>query len=716
MDGNEILAATLIAGRAHEPDTAMQLTPRFHLQQLAFNLWWTWSPEVVEIFRALDSSLWRETNHNPVALIAGFGPEELDRRIEERSLESRIRFQYHRLEEYLMASSTWADAQPGALQATSIAYFSAEFGIHESLPIYSGGLGVLAGDYLKTASDMGLPVVGVGLCYANGYFRQRLDPDGYQREEYGTTPVEQLPMARAAAADGSPLRILVTCGSGPVNVEVWIAHVGRTRLVLLDTDVPDNHPDVRNLTARLYGGDDTTRIRQEIVLGVAGLRALAALGIRPNVLHLNEGHSAFALLERVRERIDEDGLSFEAAHRETARQAVFTTHTPVEAGHDRFTPDLVERELGWLRATLGIDADRLLALGRLDPGDWTERFCMTALGLRACDHRNAVSNLHGHIARHMWRGLWPGRPETEVPIRHITNGVHARSWLAPSLCRLYDRVLGSEWVQSQQLPRTWRKLDELDPDELWETHVALRRRLVHFVRRRAGDDGLLDPDALTIGFARRFATYKRATLLLSDRQRLATMLADAGRPVQFVFAGKAHPRDEGGKALIREVISLCREPQFRGRFAFVEDYDINVGRHLVQGVDVWLNTPVRPLEACGTSGQKVVLNGGLNLSTLDGWWAEAWDGTNGFAIGTTRTHADGGIQWQRDAAALYDCLEQEVIPLFCDRDPAGVPRRWIARMQRSITTLAWRYSGNRMVEDYVRECYLPAAGGSTSRG
>ena len=692
----------------------MLLTPRFCLDQLAFNLWWTWSPEVVEIFRALDANRWRETNHNPVALMAGFVPEELHRRIEEHSLESRIRFQYHRLEEYLSASRTWASAQPGALQATSVAYFSAEFGIHESLPLYSGGLGVLAGDYLKSASDLGLPVIGVGLCYANGYFRQRLAGDGYQREEYSTIPLQLLPMARAGAADGTALRIIVGCGAGPVVVEVWLAHVGRTRIVLLDTDVPENDGEVRALTARLYGGDETTRIRQEIVLGIGGLRALAALGIRPNVLHLNEGHSAFALLERMRERIHEDGLSFDAAHRETARQAVFTTHTPVEAGHDRFSPDLVERELGWLRASLGVDAHRLLALGRVDPADAAERFCMTVLGLKVCDHRNGVSNLHGHVARRMWHALWPGRPETDVPIRHITNGVHARSWLAPSMGRVYDRVLGPEWAQWQHLAQTWQKLADLDPEELWETHVALRHGLVHFVRRRAGDASLLDPDALTIGFARRFATYKRATLLLTDRQRLAAMLAVAGKPVQFVFAGKAHPRDEAGKTLIREVIGLCREPGFRGRVAFVEDYDINVGRHFVQGVDVWLNTPLRPLEACGTSGQKVVLNGGLNVSTLDGWWAEAWDGTNGFAVGSTRTHADGAVQWQRDAAALYDCLEQDVLPLFWDRDAAGVPRRWIARMERSIATLAWRYCGNRMLEDYVRNCYVPAAGGSTS--
>jgi starch phosphorylase len=692
----------------------MTITPRTCLHELALNLWWTWTPDVVDVFRAIDSPGWRETNHNPVALLAGLSPEEIDRRIEERSLESRIRFQYHRLEEYLAEPATCARRLPGAVQATEIAYFSAEFGLHESLPLYSGGLGVLAGDYLKSASDRGLPVVGVGLCYANGYFRQHLDDQGYQREEYSTLPLELLPVTRAAAADGSALRVTVDCGAGPLIVEVWVAHVGRTRLVLLDTDVADNGPDLRQLTARLYGGDETTRIRQEIVLGIAGLRALAGMGIRPNVLHLNEGHSAFVLLERMRERIEEDGLTFEAARRETARQAVFTTHTPVEAGHDRFAPDLVERELGAMRSALGVETDRLLALGRVEPGDRSERFCMTVLGLRACDHRNAVSHLHGHVAREMWHGVWPDRPATEVPIGHVTNGVHARSWLAPSMGRLYDRILGPDWVDRQHLPETWRSIAALDPDELWEAHVALRRKLVEFVRRRSGEGGLLDPEALTIGFARRFATYKRATLLVSDRRRLAALLADRARPVQFVFAGKAHPRDEAGKALIREVVALSRAPECRGRLTFVEDYDINVGRHLVQGVDVWLNTPLRPLEACGTSGQKVLLNGGLNVSTLDGWWAEAWDGTNGFAIGSSRVHADYGTQWHRDAAALYDCLEREVVPLFWDCDRSGVPQAWVARMKRSIATLAWRYSGSRMVDDYARDYYAPAAGGTTS--
>ena len=683
------------------------------LWQLAFNLWWTWQPDVIELFRELDPVGWRETNHNPVALLKRLGHADVAARVERLSLDSRISFQYRRLEEYLASERTWCAAQAGVIRTTPIAYFSAEFGLHESLPLYSGGLGVLAGDYLKSASDLGLPVVGVGLFYAQGYFRQRLNADGWQQEDYGATDIDALPLVRAAAADGSALVIQVQCGAEMLHAGVWLAHVGRARLVLLDSDVLPNSPDLRALTGRLYGGDERTRIRQEILLGIGGLRALRALEVRPQLLHLNEGHSAFAILERTRERVEEDGASFEDALRETTIQTVFTTHTPVEAGHDRFSPELVEAEIGWLRSSLRIDSTRFLAPGRVNPGDARELLTMTVLGLKGSRHRNGVSSLHGHVARKMWNRVWPARPEEDVPIGHVTNGVHLASWLAPSLRRLYDRHLGAEWVTHHSDPDTWRAIERVDDSELWEIHCSLRRQLIAFVRRRVGVEGTLDPDALTIGFARRFATYKRATLVLSDLDRLARLTADRSRPVQIVFAGKAHPRDEGGKALIRQIVELSRDRRVDGRIAFVEDYDINVARHLAQGVDVWLNTPQRPLEASGTSGQKVALNGGLNLSVLDGWWAEAYDGDNGFAIGSCGVHADPAVQWGRDTSALYDTLEREVVPVFFDRNPDGLPRRWIARMKRSIGSLAWRFSANRMVVDYVTGCYLPAAGGTS---
>ena len=690
------------------------LTLKDKLTQLGLNLWWTWHPEVIALFRELEPAIWRETSHNPIALLARLPDDLLLQRVEGQSLESRINFHYHRLQEYLFDDRTWCAARAGVIRATPVAYFSAEFGLHESLPLYSGGLGVLAGDYLKSASDLGIPVVGVGLFYAHGYFRQRVEQSGWQREEYGRSDIATFPLVHAATGDGSSLAVRVECGTEILRAHVWIAHVGRARLILLDSNVEANPPHLRELTATLYGGDQLTRIRQEILLGIGGLRALRALGIRPAVIHLNEGHSAFAILERVRERMEEDGLGFDDALREVAIQTVFTTHTPVEAGHDRFDADLMEQQLGWLRARLGVDRDRFMALGRVAGQNVQEPLCLTVLGLKGSRHRNAVSSVHGHVTRRMWKAVWPGRPEQDVPIGHITNGVHIASWLAPSMKRLYDGHLGSEWLSHQTDRRLWRSVADLDDGELWEAHTLLRRSLIEFVRRRANQPSLLDPRALTIGFARRFATYKRATLLLTDVVRLARLCGEGSAPVQFVFAGKAHPRDDGGKRLIQQIVELSRDRRFAGRLAFVEDYDMNVARHLVQGVDVWLNTPLRPLEASGTSGQKVVLNGGLNLSTLDGWWAEAYDGQNGFAIGSASVHADPAIQWKRDAEGLHDVLETEVVPLFFDLDSAGLPRRWIQSVKRSIMTLAWRYNADRMVMDYVNTGYLPAAGGLTS--
>ncbi len=714
MNRQLIALASRTLGDAHHREQQDALSVEARLLELAFNLWWNWHPQVLEMFRELDHRGWIDTNHNPIALLMRFKPGELASRVAEASLENRVRFHYRRLQEYLASDVSWCSAQSGALRVTPIAYFSAEFGLHESLPLYSGGLGVLAGDYLKSASDLGLPMVGVGLFYANGYFRQRLDATGWQREDYGVTDIETLPMRRPVDADGAPITIRIPCDGGTLAAGLWVARVGRTLLLLLDSDVDGNPPHLRGLTGRLYGGDEVTRIRQEILLGVGGLRALRALDLRPAVLHLNEGHSAFAILERARERVEEDGLPFDAALRETALQTVFTTHTPVDAGHDRFSSDLVDRELGWLRSALRIDHDRLMRTGRVNPADVREPFCMTVLSLRGSRYRNGVSSLHGHVARRMWHGVWPGRDEEELPIGHITNGIHIRSWLALSMNRLFDRYLGADWPARQSECAAWMPIASINDAELWETHSVLRRYLIDFVRRRSGQPGVLDPAALTIGFGRRFATYKRGTILLTDLDRLSKILSNASGPVQIVFAGKAHPADNPGKGLIRQIVEAARDPRFAGRLVFVEDYDINVARYLVQGVDVWLNTPLRPLEACGTSGQKVVFNGGLNLSVLDGWWAEAYDGRNGFAIGDGAVHANPEIQWQRDAASLYDKLEQEVIPLFFDRDGSGLPCGWIDRMKRSIMSLAWRYNADRMVTDYVEHSYLPAAGGRSS--
>ena len=614
------------------------------------------------------------------------------------------------------------------LRPRPVAYFSAEFGVHESLPVYSGGLGVLAGDHIKSASDLGIPLVGVGLFYGQGYFRQRLDRDGWQHEEYLGTDVNQLAMETAIGKNGRPVVVQVDTRHGSIYAKVWRVKVGRCDLFLLDSDVEGNTPEDRHMTSRLYGGDGRVRVHQELLLGVGGLRALKALGITPGVLHLNEGHSGFAVLEAIRQRMEEEGIGFEKAVPRVAREVVFTTHTPVPAGHDRFDADLIEEHLGPLREALGLSKHSFMALGRENP-ESDERFCMTVLGLRLSRHANAVSSLHGEVSRAMWTGLFPGKLEDAVPIGHITNGVHVPSWLAPQMFRLYDRHLGTGWHLRSSEAQIWEGIDNVDDGELWETHFNLKSRMIEFVRRRAVQQAarrdepravlqqlerVLSPDALTIGFARRFATYKRANLILADIQKIASMVNDPKRPVQFVFAGKAHPLDEPGKRVLQQIAQLMRDPQFSDKFVFVEDYDINVGRHFVQGVDVWLNNPRRPLEASGTSGQKVVLNGGLNLSVLDGWWAEAYDGLNGFAIGSGRTHSDWNVHDTRDGDDLMRVLRDEVIPLYYQRDRDGLPRGWIQRMKRTIRTLGWRFNADRMVMDYTTKCYVPAAGGTSS--
>ncbi|MGC1449409.1 MAG: alpha-glucan family phosphorylase [Candidatus Sulfotelmatobacter sp.] len=699
------------------------------LWTLARNLWWSWDHNSSSLFLDLDPARWNELNHNPVALLGELPLAKLETRAAELMLHSRVNYAYRRLLEYLEADRTWGTRHAGVLRPHPVAYFSAEFGLHESLPVYSGGLGVLAGDHIKSASDLDIPLVGIGLFYGQGYFRQRLDVGGWQREEYLKTDVNQMAMEVAIGKDGRPVVVEIETRSGRIRAKVWRVKVGRRDLLLLDSDVEGNAPEDRELTSRLYGGDLRIRIRQELLLGVGGLRALAALGISPGVLHLNEGHSAFAVLEAIRMRMQEEGLTFEAAVPRISREVVFTTHTPVPAGHDRFDAGLVEEHIGPLREALGLSKESLLGLGRENPNNSDELFCMTVLALRLSRRANAVSALHAEVSRAMWTGLFRNKLEDDVPIGHITNGVHVPSWLAPQMFRLYDRHLGTDWHQRSSEAKIWLGIENVDDGELWETHLNLKSQLIEFVRRRAVDQAerrgesretlqrlerVLSPDALTIGFARRFATYKRANLILTDIERLASMVNDPNRPVQFVFAGKAHPLDEPGKRVLQQIAELMRDPKFRDKFVFVEDYDINVGRHFVQGVDVWLNNPRRPLEASGTSGQKVVLNGGLNLSILDGWWAEAFDGMNGFAIGTGKTHSNMSVHDARDGEDLLRTLREEVIPLYYQRDRDGLPRGWIKRMKRTIRTLGWRFNADRMVMDYPLKCYVPAAGGTSS--
>ena len=711
-------------------DSWTEITPQAlysKCQSLARNLWWSWHPEVVNLFRDLDPVRWRQLDHNPIALLAEMSPDQVAQRASEMVLYTRINQAQRRLKEYFQnTQTTWGAREAGVLGSKPVAYFSAEFGIHESVPIYSGGLGVLSGDHIKSASGLGVPMVAIGLFYDQGYFRQHLDAEGWQQEEYINTKVENLAIEPARDPEGLPITVEIDTLDGKLLAKVWLMQVGRVPLYLLDCDVEGNLPEDRELTSRLYGGDVRTRIRQELVLGVGGVKALRALNIYPGVYHLNEGHSAFAPLQVIQERMQDDGLPFDEALREVAKCTVFTTHTPVPAGHDRFDGKLVEEHLGPLRQQIGISNEQLMGLGRVEPQNENEPFCMTVIGLKLSRRANAVSSLHGHVSRRMWANLWPWRVEEEVPIGHITNGVHVPSWLAYPMQMLYDKYLGVGWQESMGDPQVWQKIYTVDPGELWETHNALKSRLLEFVRRRVSRQcrrrnedeaavlaarNVLDPNALTIGFARRFATYKRADLFIQNIDQFVELMDDPHRPVQFIFAGKAHPADEPGKKLIQSIATLRHDPRFANKIVFIEDYDINVTRHLIQGVDVWLNNPRRPLEASGTSGQKVVLNGGLNCSVLDGWWAEAFNGKNGFGIGKGAQHVDDDIGDQRDAKYLMSVLSEEVIPLFYDRDADGLPKQWIDRMTNSIATLAARFSAHRMVMDYVTQSYLVAAGG-----
>jgi glycogen phosphorylase len=698
------------------------------LDELARNLWWSWNPETIRLFRDLDPQLFQSSNHNAFALVRSLPPERMAKMAVDAFLRARVDRAHRELRDYLSYPNTWALTHAAPLRVRPVAYLSAEFGLHESFPIYSGGLGVLAGDHLKSASDLGLPLVGVGLFYRESYFRQRLDRDGVQHAEYVRSPAESLPAAPARATDGRPLMVEIEISSAEtLRAQVWQVMVGRNHLLLLDTDIDGNSAENRQLAARLYFGDQRVRIRQELLLGVGGIRALRAAGVDWGVLHLNEGHSAFATLEATRLRMETTGADFKTCAQEVAQSTVFTTHTPVDAGHDRFPPGLVDEHLEPLRQSLGLTREEFVGLGRIRPEDHNEALCMTVLAFKMSRYANAVSALHGRITRKSWQVLWPHHREDEVPVGHVTNGVHVRTWLATAMQDLYTRRIGADWRERLTDPRMWARINDVPDAELWETHRTLKADLVHFIRRVAAEqrrragypdelirqaENAFNPDALTIGFARRFATYKRASLILHDMRRFTRLVTNSERPVQIVFAGKAHPADRPGQDVLRRVHEAMMAPELQGRIMFVEDYDINVGRHLVQGVDVWLNNPRRPQEASGTSGQKVLLNGGLNLSILDGWWAEAYDGLNGFAIGDGTVHVATEEQDRRDGEALYRTLEKEIVPLYYERDEHDVPRGWIFRMKRAIQTLGWRFNTDRMVMDYTRECYMPAAGAS----
>jgi starch phosphorylase len=700
------------------------------LRQLAHNLRWSWDHSTIALFRRLDADLWESTGHNPVRMLGLLKQAQLDAAARDEAFLAHLDRTVGELAAYLASESTWYRRTYGKeVDGMRVAYFSAEFGLTECLSIFAGGLGVLAGDHLKSASGLGVPLVGVGLLYQQGYFRQYLNAAGWQQESYEDNDFQNLPLSLEQRADGRPLTIDLAYDGRTITAQIWRVRVGRVPLYLLDTNLAANRSEDRDITDQLYGGDLEMRLKQEILLGIGGYRALEALGIEPTVYHMNEGHSAFLGLEWVRRLMEKRGLSFAEAREVASAGLIFTTHTPVPAGHDYFPPALLDRYLGDYMGRCGLNRWEFLALGRQNPSNDSEEFCMTVLALRLAASSNGVSKLHGKVSREMWKAIWPGLPEDEIPIGHITNGVHMRSWISHEMNQLYDRYLGPQWRQEHAEAQLWRRVESIPAEELWRTHEVRRERLVAFARRRLraqlqrrgaslaeidAADEVLDPDALTIGFARRFATYKRAALLLRDAGRLERILNRGGRPVQVLFAGKAHPRDDAGKALIQQIVKLAQSREFRRRLVFLEDYDMAVARYLVQGSDIWLNTPLRPLEASGTSGMKALANGCLNLSTLDGWWDEAWQSAAaekrfvGWAIGRGESYDNADYQDQVESAALYDQLENDIVPTFYERGADGLPRRWIAGMKSSVATLCPTFNMQRLMKEYTGECYLVA--------
>ncbi len=693
------------------------------LKRVAQNMFWCWNDEFVDLFKRIDSKLWEECGHNPIKLLGTVSQA----RLEDLARNDGFIYQVNQMVEKMeveLEAPTWYDKINGDNPKPVIAYFSAEFGIHESLPIYSGGLGILAGDHLKSASDLGIPLVGVGLLYQNGYFRQYLNTDGWQQEHYVENDFYNMPIELMKKKSQHPLTVNVSFPQRNVIVQIWKVQVGRVPLYLLDTNVPENSEQDRPITSTLYGGDIETRIRQEIILGIGGYKALVALGLEPNVCHMNEGHAAFMALERVKQLKDKNGMTFSEAFEVAKASNVFTVHTPVPAGNDEFPVQMMDKYFGQYFAKLGINREQFLALGRLNPDDDKEPFKMPVLAIKISSCRNGVSKLHGEVSRQMWSGLWPDLPATEVPIDSITNGIHLKTWLSAELISLFERYLGANWNDEAIDKSLWANIDSIPDEEFWRIHQRCKEALVGYIRKalkkqlqRRGAyraelkwaDEVLDPEAFTIGFARRFATYKRGALILKDVERFTKILANTDKPVQFIFAGKAHPKDASGKEIIRQIVHFANQDSVRRKVVFVEDYDIDVARYLVQGVDIWLNNPRRPMEASGTSGMKAAVNGVLNCSTLDGWWCEGYHPDGGWIIGAGESYDDLGYQDLVESQALYKILEDEIIPLFYDYGTERLPREWVKRMKNSIKFNAPKFNTGRMVAEYARKFYSPSA-------
>ncbi len=701
------------------PDIPEKLQP---LLELAQNMWWVWHPDAVELFRRLDRKLWEQVYHNPVKMLGAMPQAKLADAAKDEGYLAHLK-RVHEGFKFHLQEHGWFHQHHQDKSKMLVAYFSAEFGIHESLPIYSGGLGVLAGDHLKSASEIGLPLVGVGLLYRNGYFQQYLTSDGWQQEAYPELDFYNLPVEPMKYTDGTEIHVRVDMPDNAVFCKVWRANIGRIPLYLLDTNLAENSPADRDITSRLYGGGSEMRIKQEIVLGIGGVRAMEAVNLQPTVWHMNEGHAAFLALERIRKLLEHSEVKFDEARQQVMASNVFTTHTPVPAGIDFFSPDLMTKYFKSFWPQLKLDEEGFLALGREDVTNKKQGFSMAVLAIRLADNYNGVSKLHGDVSRHMWHNIWPQVPADEVPIKSVTNGIHVRSWLSPDISFLLDRYLGEKWMSDPTDQSVWEGVNQIPDEELWRAHERCREKLVawsrarlreQLIRRGSEDvsiaDEVLDPEALTIGFARRFATYKRGALLLREPDRLRRLLEDTKRPIQFLFAGKAHPADHEGKELIKTIVNFARDPAVRRRFVFIENYDIGVARQLVQGVDIWLNTPRRPYEASGTSGMKAAANGVMNCSILDGWWVEGYDldHNTGWAIGRGEQYSDANYQDQLEGQSLYTILEKQIVPQFYKRGVDNMPREWIARMKYCMRKLAPVFNTNRMVREYAERFYVPA--------
>jgi starch phosphorylase len=702
------------------PTLPKRLSP---LMRIARNIHWTWNHEAVKLFQRLDLDLWETCNHSPIQMLGEMSQEKFEELLQDESFLAHMDNVAIELDDY-MQTGLWFDRYHSDEKDLNLCYFSMEFGFHESLPVYSGGLGILAGDHLKSASDLGVPLIGIGLLYRKGYFRQYLNAEGWQQERFPDNDVAQMPIELVKEEGGKPLVFSIDYPGRQVFVQIWKLNVGRVRLFLLDTNLEQNSREDRGITETLYGGDLEMRMQQEILLGIGGIKAILAMNIYPNVCHMNEGHSAFLALERIRYFMLENDLSFAEAAEIISASNVFTTHTPVPAGNDMFPTDLVDHYFRPFYADLKLNREQFMGLGRQNPFDKNEPFCMTVLALRLAAHANGVSRLHGKVSRSMWSRIWPGLQVDELPIGYITNGVHATGWVSHEMSDLFNRYLGPRWRTNSQEERAWERIDSIPDSELWRTHERRRERLVAFARARletqlkargvllseiARARDVLDPEALTLGFARRFAAYKRGDLLFTDPDRMERILNNKEHPVQIIYAGKAHPKDNLGKEIIKKIVQFAREPRFRDRVVFIEDYDINVAHAMVQGVDVWINNPRRPLEASGTSGMKVAMNGGINVSVLDGWWDEAYDGRNGWAIGAGEEYDDHAYQDIIEARTLYNILEKEVIPTFYQRGSDGVPRNWLDMMKHSLKTCAPVFNTNRQVLDYLEKYYLPGS-------